>query len=61
MQDFLTAVGLVLVIEGLLYAALPAMARRMAFEVSNIPESTLRRAGIMVLAAGVGMVWLVRG
>jgi len=60
-QDFLTGVGLVLVIEGLLYAALPGMARRMAAEVTNIPETTLRGVGVVVLCAGVGIVWLVRG
>jgi uncharacterized protein YjeT (DUF2065 family) len=61
MSEFWTAVGLVLVIEGLLYAAAPGMAKRMAFEVTGLPEMVLRNFGMMALAAGVGVVWLVKG
>ncbi len=61
MNDFLTAFGLVLVIEGLLYAAAPSLARRMAVDVSQMPEATLRTIGTVVLCLGVGVVWLIRG
>lgn len=61
MSDFLTAIGLVLVIEGLLYAAVPSVAKRMAFDVSEMPEQTLRTIGTVVLCIGVGIVWIIRG
>ncbi|MGE0502954.1 MAG: DUF2065 domain-containing protein [Rhizobiaceae bacterium] len=61
MVDFLAAVGLVLVIEGLVYGGFPSLARRLASEVLSTPEATLRIAGIVAVAAGVGVVWLARG
>ena len=61
MSDFITAIGLVLVIEGLLYAVAPSVARRMAREAAQIPETTMRAVGIVVVCAGVLVVWLVRG
>ncbi len=61
MNDFITAIGLVFVIEGLVYAAAPSVARRMAREAAQIPETTMRTIGIIVVCAGVLVVWLVRG
>ena len=61
MQDFLVAIGLVLVIEGLIFAALPAVARRLAATALETPEGTLRIAGIVGAVLGVVIVWLVRG
>ncbi|MCR5859445.1 DUF2065 domain-containing protein [Mesorhizobium sp. J428] len=61
MQDFLAAVGLVLVIEGLLYGGFPALAKRMAAEATQAPENLLRITGLLAIAAGVFIVWLVRG
>ncbi|TIS72503.1 MAG: DUF2065 family protein, partial [Mesorhizobium sp.] len=41
MQDFLAAIGLVLVIEGLVYGGFPALARKLAAEVLSLPENVL--------------------
>lgn len=60
MSDFLVALGLVLVIEGMLYGGFPHLARRLAAEVMATPEQTLRIAGLVAAAIGVGIVWLVR-
>ena len=60
MHDFLDAVGLVLVLEGLLYGLMPNVARKLAEQVKSVPEPTLRIAGLVSVAAGVGVVWLVR-
>ena len=60
MHDFLDAVGLVLVLEGLLYGLLPTFAKKLAEQVKMLPEPTLRVAGLVSVAAGVGVVWLVR-
>ncbi|AZO37650.1 DUF2065 family protein [Mesorhizobium sp. M2A.F.Ca.ET.037.01.1.1] len=61
MQDFLAAIGLVLVIEGLVYGGFPALARKLAAEVLSVPENVLRVGGLVAIAVGVGIVWLVRG
>ena len=61
MKDFLTALGLVFAIEGLLYAIAPAALKKMMVAVLGTPDGTLRVAGLAALAIGVGVVWLVRG
>jgi uncharacterized protein YjeT (DUF2065 family) len=60
-QDFLAAIGLVLVVEGLVYGGFPGLAKKLAGEVLSMPENTLRIAGLIAIAVGVGLVWLVRG
>ena len=60
MHDFLDAIGLVLVLEGVFYGLLPNFARKLAEQVKTVPEPTLRIAGLVSVAAGVGIVWLVR-
>ncbi|MBN9257205.1 MULTISPECIES: DUF2065 family protein [unclassified Mesorhizobium] len=61
MQDFLAAVGLVLVVEGLVYGGFPGLAKKLAGEVLAMPEGALRFVGLAAIAIGVGIVWLVRG
>ena len=61
MQDFLTGLAFVFVIEGLIYALFPGGARKMAIQVEKIPDSSLRTAGVMAVAAGVAGVWMLRG
>jgi uncharacterized protein len=61
MSDFLTAVGLLMVFEGVLYGGFPAAAKRFAAEVSGQNESLLRGTGFAAMVIGLGIVWLVRG
>ncbi|MGH6760044.1 MAG: DUF2065 domain-containing protein [Phyllobacterium sp.] len=61
MNDFLAALGLVLVFEGLIYGGFPLLAKRLAQEVLSLPDSVLRGAGVMSIAIGVLIIWLVRG
>ncbi|MBZ9711508.1 DUF2065 domain-containing protein [Mesorhizobium sp. ESP7-2] len=61
MQDFFAAIGLVLVIEGLVYGGFPGFARKLAGEVLSMPENALRIGGLVAIAFGVGVVWLIRG
>jgi uncharacterized protein YjeT (DUF2065 family) len=58
--DLLTAFGLVLVIEGLLYAAFPEPMKRMVVAVLELPASTLRAGGLAAACVGLVIVWLVR-
>lgn len=55
----LTALGLVLVIEGLLYALVPAQLKAMMASVQKLSDDQLRIAGVAAMASGVMAVWLV--
>lgn len=57
---FLTAIGLVLVLEGLLYAAAPEAMRAAMKKILESDPALLRRAGAIAVAAGVFLVWLAR-
>ncbi len=61
MADLLTALALVLVLEGLLYAVFPEQMKRMVVTILSVPPGTLRVAGLAAAVVGVGIVWLVRG
>ncbi len=61
MNDLLVGLGLLLVLEGVLYGGLPHVAKRLAAEVLAMPEQGLRAVGIASIVIGVGVVWLVRG
>lgn len=60
MHDVLVAIGLVLVIEGALYAAFPAAMKRMMLLAISQPAETLRIAGLGGATIGVAIVWFVR-
>lgn len=60
MTDFLAALGLVFVIEGLMFAALPGHAKKAISSVLETPEPTLRIIGIGSAVVGLVVVWLVR-
>jgi uncharacterized protein YjeT (DUF2065 family) len=61
MSDLLVGVGLVLVIEGLLWALAPRFAVRLLEVATATPEVSLRRAGWIAIATGAVLVWLIRG
>lgn len=60
MGDFVAALGLVLVIEGVLYALAPGGAKRLAATALSLSDAQLRRGGLIAAFAGLGLVWLVR-
>jgi uncharacterized protein YjeT (DUF2065 family) len=61
MNDLLVGLGLVLVIEGLLWAVAPRLAMRILEGAAATPEAALRVAGWTAVCLGVGLVWLIRG
>jgi uncharacterized protein len=61
MSDFLVALGLVFVLEGLVFAAGPGAAKRAIASVLEMPDSTLRVIGLVSAVFGVIVVWLARG
>lgn len=58
--EVLTALGLVLVIEGLLYALVPSHLKAMMQTVQKLSDDQLRMGGVAAMAIGVAVVWLVR-
>ncbi len=58
--DLVTALGLVLVIEGLLLALVPEALRRVVMAMATQPGDALRIGGVISAIIGVGIVWLVR-
>ena len=61
MSEFVVAIGLVLVIEGIVFAGFPNAAKRLAASALESPETTLRIAGIASAVMGLALIWLVRG
>ena len=61
MTDLVVAVGLVLAIEGALYAAVPHTMKRFMAQAQSLPDTVFRTAGMAALIVGVVIVWLVRG
>ena len=61
MSDFLAALGLVFVLEGLAYAAFAPHMKKGVATLLSLPDSTLRVVGLGCAAAGLVLLWLVRG
>ena len=60
MQDVLTGLGLVLVIEGLVYALAPQLVERLLEALQAMPAETRRLMGLTALASGMAVVWIAR-
>jgi uncharacterized protein YjeT (DUF2065 family) len=60
MGDFLAALGLVFVIEGLIFAAFPGHAKKAVMSVLETPEGSLRAIGLGSALAGLLLVALAR-
>ena len=61
MDDFLTAIGLVLVLEGALYALFPERMQRMMEQLLAMEPAFLRKTGLAIAVTGFFVVWLMRG
>jgi len=61
MSDLVVGLGLVLVIEGLLWALVPNLAARLLEAAASVPQKSLRAAGWGSVIAGLALVWLIRG
>lgn len=60
MSELVTAFGLVLVIEGLLYALGPRHLKTVLALVERVPEDVLRIGGVAAICLGVIVIWLAR-
>nr|WP_283776496.1 DUF2065 domain-containing protein [Stappia sp. WLB 29] len=53
--------GLVLALEGALYALAPGAMKQAIRQMLELPEGILRTGGLIAAIIGVFIVWLVRG
>lgn len=61
MTDLATALALVLVLEGCLWALFPDAMKRAAERSLTLPSSALRVGGLTFMVVGVFAVWMIRG
>jgi len=59
--DFLAALALAVVIEGLLYAAFPDQMKRALLLLLDTPNSNIRVVALTCAAAGLIMLFVIRG
>ncbi len=59
--DLAAALGLMLVVEGILPFLSPARLRSAFQRLASMDDATLRLAGAGSMLAGVALLWLVRG
>jgi len=60
MEDFLAALALLFVIEGLLFAAFPDATRRAMLEAARTPDAMVRKVGIGCAIFGLLALFVVR-
>ena len=60
MDDFIAAVGLVFFIEGLLFAAFPAVVRARILDVLESTEGRMRLVGLVAAVIGLVIVFYAR-
>ncbi len=59
-QDFLAALCLVLVIEGILPFLIPGRWREMMLSLTQVDEKTIRLIGLSSMLLGAGLLFLVK-
>lgn len=56
----LLALGLVLIVEGLVYALAPSLVERLLEQLSALPVEARRTMGLAALAIGFLLVWIAK-
>jgi uncharacterized protein YjeT (DUF2065 family) len=59
--EIMTALALVLVIEGLLPFASPGRYRQMVAEIVRLSDNHIRVVGLVIILVGLALLYLVRG
>ena len=60
MKDLVSALGLLLFIEGLFFALFPTRIKNMLKIIEKIPETKLRSTGVFFLILGFLIVWYIK-
>lgn len=59
-QDFLVGIGIMLMLEGILFSILPGWMRGALERAAHAPEQILRIVGLASAIIGLVLIWLVR-
>ncbi|MFK7874231.1 MAG: DUF2065 family protein [Paracoccaceae bacterium] len=57
MSILLLALGLVLIVEGLVYALAPSLVERMLEALRSLPELAVRQMGALSCVLGLILIW----
>ncbi|MBW1895919.1 MAG: DUF2065 domain-containing protein [Deltaproteobacteria bacterium] len=60
MEYFLCVFGMVLIVEGLPYFVVPGKIKVWVQKLAELPDSSLRMMGLILMLAGLGMVYVGR-
>ncbi|MBL6857590.1 MAG: DUF2065 domain-containing protein [Pelagibacteraceae bacterium] len=60
MKDLITALGLLLFIEGLFLAIFPTRIKNMLKSIEDVPSTKLRSIGTFFLLLGFLIVWYIK-
>ncbi len=60
MKLFITLIGLILILEGLPYAASPEAMQRWLRQILEMPPEQLRRIGLIAMAIGFFLCYLAQ-
>ena len=58
MRFFLCVLGMVMVVEGLPYFAFPEKMKFWVQKILEMPDSTLRKFGLVLMLSGLGLVYM---
>ena len=58
MKFFLCVMGMVMIVEGLPYFAFPEKMKSMIQKFLEMPDSSLRKFGFVLMFVGLGLVYL---
>jgi len=59
-EYFLCVFGMVLIVEGLPYFVVPGKIKVWVQKLAELPDSSLRMMGLILMLAGLGMVYVGR-
>jgi len=60
MRELIIAFGLLLFIEGILYALFPSKMKNMLKSIEKIETTQLRTGGLIFALIGFGIIWYVK-
>ena len=58
MKFFICVIGMVMIIEGLPYFAFPEKMKHWMRQIQTMPEDTLRRLGLVLMAVGLALTYM---
>jgi len=59
-ETALLALGLVLLVEGLIYALAPSLVEQMLVALAAIPPEARRLLGLLALVIGLALIWAAK-